>query len=156
MVSKNMYSNKLINLRENNDLTQNDLSKIIGINRVSISRWENGIEIIPIRKAVDIIKHFNTNLDYLFGLTKNNKPNKNYDIKKEISGKRIVLFRKEFNLTLRDLAKKLNTSSSTISSYETGKTLILSAFAYQMASKYKISMDWLLGLSDTMYIDKGK
>ena len=147
-----MYSNKLINLRENNDLTQNNLSEIIEVNRVSISRWENGIEIIPIRKAIKIAKYFNASLDYLFGLSKENKINENYEIKKEITSERIVIFRKKYDLTLRDLAKILNTTSSTISSYETKKTIILSAFAYEIAKKYNISMDWLLGLSDNINI----
>ena len=56
--------------------------------------------------------------------------------------------RNDNNLTLRNLANELNTTSSTISAYEADKTLILTAFAYQIAKKYKISLDWLVGKSD--------
>lgn len=44
-----------------------------------------------------------------------------------------------------DLAKSLNTTQSTIWAYETGRTLILTAFAYQICVKYNVSMDWLCG-----------
>lgn len=67
--------------------------------------------------------------------------------KKKI-GHNIKIIRSINNLTLRSLAKELNTTSSTISAYETGKTLILTAFAYQIARKYNISLDWLTGKSD--------
>lgn len=63
-------------------------------------------------------------------------------------GHNIKIIRSINNLTLRSLAKELNTTSSTISAYETGKTLILTAFAYQIARKYNISLDWLTGKSD--------
>lgn len=48
-------------------------------------------------------------------------------------------------MTTRDLAKELNTSSSTITGYETGKTLILTAFAFQLCKNHNVSMDNLLG-----------
>ncbi len=149
----NMMITKLASLRENQELTQADLGIIIGVNRVSISRWENGIEIIPIRKAIKIVQYFNTNLDYLFGLSSDKEKNYN-NIDLNIASRRIIHFRKLFKFTLRDLAKELNTTSSTISSYETGKTLLLSAFAYHIAEKYNVSIDWLMGFSDKMYINK--
>lgn len=39
----------------------------------------------------------------------------------------------------------LNTSHSTISAYENGKILILTSFAYSIAIKYNVSLDWLCG-----------
>ena len=55
------------------------------------------------------------------------------------------MIREENSLTLRTLADELSTTSSTISAYETGKTLILTAFAYQICKKYKVSLDYLVG-----------
>ena len=51
-------------------------------------------------------------------------------------------------ITQEELAKEINTSHSTISGYENGKNLILTAFAYDIARKYKISLDWLCGRTD--------
>ena len=56
--------------------------------------------------------------------------------------------RKNNGLTIRDLARILNTSSSTISGYETGKTLLLTSFAYEIAKRYNVSLDWLCGKID--------
>ena len=51
-------------------------------------------------------------------------------------------------LTQEELAKDLNTTHSTISAYESGKTLILTSFVYEIAIKYKLSLDWLCGKID--------
>ena len=87
-------------------------------------------------------------MDYMLKLSNSKSTNNIIKIdtldKKEI-GKRIKIFRKDNNHTLRSLAKELNTTSSTISAYETGKTLILTAFAYQICKNYHISLDWLCG-----------
>ena len=60
-------------------------------------------------------------------------------------GKRLKTIRDNNNLSFRALANELNTTPSTIHAYEHGKTLILTAFAYQICKKYKISLDWLCG-----------
>ena len=58
---------------------------------------------------------------------------------------RLKDIRKENNLSQKDLAILLNTSQSTISAYEAGKTIILTAFALEIVKKYNISLDWLCG-----------
>ena len=58
---------------------------------------------------------------------------------------RLLEVRNSNNITQRDLADFLNTTSSTICAYEKGKTMILTAFAYQIAKEYNVSMDWLCG-----------
>ena len=119
------------------------------VDRSVIAKWENGIVIIPLKKLNEYANYFNVSVDYLTSLS--NKKEKviiNKELDRKVIGQNIKLIRKENNLTLRSLAKELNTTSSTISAYETGKTLILTAFAYQICKKYKISMDWLLGKSN--------
>lgn len=146
-----MNFNKIFEIREYNDLTQQQLAKIIGGNRTSISNWENEKEFPNIQKANKIADYFHVSLDYLFNLSKEKSYNDNKvcDIDKHLVGKRLKEIREEHNLTLRMLAKILNTTSSTLSAYETGKTLLLTAFAIQICKKYKISMDWLYGKRDT-------
>ena len=51
-------------------------------------------------------------------------------------------------MTQVQLAEFLNTTQSTVSAYESGQVLILTAFAYQISTAYKISMDYLCGRSD--------
>ena len=58
-----------------------------------------------------------------------------------IIGKNIKLIRKKFQLTQKELAKVINTSQSTISSYEKGKTLVLTVFIYNLALNFNLSVD---------------
>lgn len=140
-------NNRLTDIREENDLTQDKMGEITNVTRTVISKWENGKEIIPLEHLNTYSNYFEVSLDYLLGLSNrrnyNNIINKDLDLK--LIGSRIKKFREDNNLTLRQLAEILNTSSSTISAYETGKTLILTSFAYQICKKYKISLDWLCG-----------
>ena len=143
----------LISIRDAHDLTQNDIANIIGVTRTVISKWESGKVIIPLSHLNDYANYFNVSLDYLVGITRKMR----YDdcvnnLNKKLIGKRIKEFRKKNNLSIRKLAKELNTTPSTISAYENGKVLILTIFAYQIALKYSISMDWLIGRADKMYI----
>lgn len=140
-----MY-NKLLDLREESDMTQTDISKIIGVSRSIISKWESGKEIIPLKHLNAYSNYFKVSFDYILELTNNKKKKVDFiELDTNIIGQRIKQFRKRFNLTLRDVAEELKTSSSTISAYETGKTLILTSFAYQLCKDYNISLDWLCG-----------
>ena len=146
---------RLLYLREEKELTQKELSKIFNVDRSVISKWEIDSVTIPLKQLNNYANYFNVSLDYLTGLSnikENTKTIKKLD--KQKIGQNIKQVRKENNLTLRALAKELNTTSSTISAYETGKTLILTAFAYQIAKKYNISLDWLLGKSNNKSIKK--
>ena len=88
-------------------------------------------------------------MDYVIEKTKDkNYKNFNNKINKKEIGKRLREFRQKNNLSQNDLAKILNTSHSTISAYENGKTILLTVFAYQICNKFKISLDWLCGRID--------
>lgn len=47
----------------------------------------------------------------------------------------------------------LNTSPSTVCAYEKGNTLILTAFLYQIAREYNISIDWFIGANSKIKRD---
>ena len=141
-----MLRKRLIDLRENNNLYQKDIAEILGIRQQTYSLWENGTKIIPLKHLSNLCNYYNVSMDYILGLSSYNSSNtikKKKELDKKIIGKRIRLIRDKNSLTLRDLAEVLNTTSSTISAYETGKNLILTAFAYEICKRYNISMDWL-------------
>ena len=64
---------------------------------------------------------------------------------KDYVSNNVGTLRKEKNITQEELASTLNTTHSTISAYESGKTTILTAFAYEICKRYNISMDYLCG-----------
>lgn len=138
---------RLETVREDNDLTQKEIASILKVSQASYSRWEKEIEIIPLTKLVLFAKHFHLSLDYICMFTniKENDKITNYKIDKNKIGKNLILFRNKYNITQKNLAKFLNTTPSTVCSYEKGKTLILTSFIYQICNEYKISMDYLCG-----------
>lgn len=143
-----MNEKRLFDLREYKDLSQIKLADYLGITQQTYSLWEKGTKIIPLKHLNNLSNFYEISMDYIVGLTdeKNNSGIiKLTELNKNEIGSRIKKIREDNNLTLRDLAKELNTTSSTISAYETGKTLILTAFAYQIYIKYNVSLDWLCG-----------
>lgn len=143
-----MNEKRLFDLREYKDLSQIKLADYLGITQQTYSLWEKGTKIIPLKHLNNLSNFYEISMDYIVGLTdeKNNSGIiKLTELNKNEIGSRIKRIREDNNLTLRDLAKELNTTSSTISAYETGKTLILTAFAYQICIKYNVSLDWLCG-----------
>lgn len=140
---------RIKDIRDEYELNQVKTAKIIGVSKSTYARWETDEAIIPLHHLNYLCNYFDVSMDYITGLSKQ----KNYDItnkklNKELIGKRLKEFRKSHNLTQEKLAKEINTSHSTISGYETGKNIILTAFAYQIAKKYNISLDWLCGRTD--------
>ncbi len=152
-----MNTKRLLDLRELNNLYQKDIAEKIGISQQTYSVWENGTKIIPLKHLNTVCNIYNVSMDYSLGLSNQKINNSIVEVKnlnKTEIGKRLKEIREENSLTLRTLANELNTTFSTISAYETGKTLILTAFAYQICQKYNISMDWLCGKSTVKYREK--
>lgn len=141
-----MDNNKLFDLREYQDLYQKDIAKIIGVKQQTYSMWERGVKIIPLKHLNTLCNYYDVSMDYVLGLS-NNKylESKSKSIDKKIIGNNIRTIRENNNLSIRQLATFLNTTPSTISYYENGKTLVLTAFAYQICKKYNISLDKLTG-----------
>lgn len=146
-----MNNNKLLDLRDYSDLYQREIASELCISRRTYSSWETNTRIIPLKHLNTISNYYGVSMDYIMGLSKiKTSPKiKNLEmLSKTKIGKRIKQVRENNSLSLRELARELNTTSSTISAYETGKTLILTAFAYQICVKYKVSLDWLCGKVD--------
>lgn len=135
---------RLKEIREDHDLTQEDVGKLLSISRQNYSRWETGEKIIPLKHLNILSNYYQMSFDYICGLSKENHY-KEGPINKEEIGKRLKEFRKKNKFTQQNLANVLNTTHSTISAYESGKTTILTIFAYEIAKKYHISMDWICG-----------
>ena len=146
-----MENDRLFELREYNNLTQKFVGEIIGVRQQTYAEWEKGKKIIPLKHLVTLAKYYNVSIDYLTGLSKRKDCFYKYvQLDKKNIGKRIVYVRTINDLKQKDLADILNTSPSTICAYEKGVTLILTAFSYQIAKKYKISIDWLVGANPNM------
>ncbi|MBQ7789712.1 MAG: helix-turn-helix domain-containing protein [Bacilli bacterium] len=149
-----MYFQRLINIRELYNYNQNQMAKILKTSQSNYSRWEKATELIPLDKLSLFCNYFNTNMDYMLGISNFKNGNGTHLLNKKIIGKRIKIIRKKYIITQKELAACLNTTQSTISANENGKTKLLTAFAIQIVYKYNISLDWICGRTDNMNIKK--
>ena len=60
---------RIKDLREDADLTQNDIAPILQTTREQYSRWERGAQEIPLHHFITLAKFYKVSLDYLAGLT---------------------------------------------------------------------------------------
>ena len=63
--------NRLRNLREDNNLTQEQCAKIAFISRKSYERYENGLRVLPSDILIIFCKYYNVSADYVLGLIPN-------------------------------------------------------------------------------------
>ena len=143
-----LYKDRLINLREDKNLKQKELAKLIEVDRSVYGRYENEYQIMPIKHLETICNFFNVSLDYIFNFTDNIKYSTYKEMNKNIMGSRLKEFRKENKITQNKLSELLKTSQSAIADYERGKNYIPTPFLYTICKKYNISADYLLGKID--------
>lgn len=62
------YTDVLRELREDNDLTQAQVAKVLGIKQQVYSRYELGIRELPISLLIKLCKFYNVSADYILRL----------------------------------------------------------------------------------------
>lgn len=65
---------RIRNLREDKDLTQEDIAKYLSISQRTYSRYENGERSIPTETLSAIADFHKTSVDYLINRTNNKAP----------------------------------------------------------------------------------
>lgn len=60
---------RIKNLREDHDLTQEYIAKYLKINRVVYNRYENGLREIPISLLIKLADFYNVSIDYITNRT---------------------------------------------------------------------------------------
>lgn len=65
-----MY-NRIRDLRENKDLNQTKMAKILNMSQTGYSKYETGENDIPTAILIAIAEFHKTNVDYILGLTDN-------------------------------------------------------------------------------------
>ena len=136
----------LSKIRENNEISQRKTAELLGVSKSTYARWETQEQFIPLIRLNEFCNLFNVSMDYAMGISKSNTySNKLINLDNKLIGARIRKIRLDNNLTQEKLAIFLNTTHSTISAYENGKTLILTIFAFEICKKYNYSLDWLCG-----------
>ena len=137
---------RLRDIREDNNLKQKDIAKILNISRPNYTRWETREKIIPLTKLNEFCNFFKVSMDYVVGFTNENKEYLyNESLNKSKISSNIKLLRIKNNLTQQQLADIINADQSVISDYENNVSLILTSFAIDICKKFNVSLDWLCG-----------
>ncbi|MBD9106312.1 XRE family transcriptional regulator [bacterium] len=69
-----MNMNRLKEIREDKDLLQSDIAKILNVSQVAYSYYEIGKRQLPIDLLKKLAIYYQTSTDYLLGLTDVRKP----------------------------------------------------------------------------------
>ncbi len=64
-----MYFQRLRDLREDMDMTQTDISEILGIKQTVYSRYERGFQTIPVEHLIRLADFYGVSTDYILGRT---------------------------------------------------------------------------------------
>lgn len=70
-----MYK-RIRDLREDSDLTQTDLAKILNCSQRSYSYYESGGHDIPTQALIKLADFYNVSVDYILGRTNEKKVNR--------------------------------------------------------------------------------
>ncbi len=65
---------RIRDLREGRDLPQTQVAKVLGMSQTGYSKYETGENDIPTAVLVQLARYYHTSVDYLLGLTNQNKP----------------------------------------------------------------------------------
>lgn len=86
-----MFYQRLRDLKEDSDLKQSNIAKIINVSENQYGRYERGENDIPLEKALILADFYNVSLDYIAGRTNDKKgfnksdlPSSEVDILKKI------------------------------------------------------------------------
>ena len=69
-----MHWPRLEFLREDNDLTQQQVADLLHCQREVYRRYEKGTRELPLSYAIILAQHYHVSIDYLVGLTDNKNP----------------------------------------------------------------------------------
>ena len=64
-----MKYNRIRDLREDKDLTQTQVAKLLGMSQTGYSKYETGENDIPTAVLIQLARFYNTSIDYLLGET---------------------------------------------------------------------------------------
>ncbi len=144
-----MKLTRLKEIREELELTQQNVADVLNVKRGTYASWEAGTDVIPLKQLYNFAKHYKKSTDYILKLTNiDTQTTIKNDISATIIGRNIEFIRKKTGLSQLNFAKSININQSTLWAYEKGKTLITTLNLLSICKVYNITLDSLLNISD--------
>lgn len=69
-----MYFPRLKDLRDDKELSQEQIGRLLGIQQTVYSRYERGFQTIPVEHLLTLADFYKTSTDYILGRTNNINP----------------------------------------------------------------------------------
>ena len=66
-----MLFNRILQLRQEHNLTQSYVASTLGITQTVYSRYERGLQTIPLEQLVALSDYYSVSIDYILGRTDN-------------------------------------------------------------------------------------
>lgn len=76
---------RIRDLREDNDLKQKVLARLLNVRTATYSRYETGNIDIPVISLIRLAEYYRTSIDYLIGITDEPKPYKRTQKKSKLA-----------------------------------------------------------------------
>lgn len=136
-------------LRECDEKNQEEKAEECGVARSTYAGWENGLDIIPLKKLIFLCNKYKVSVDYILKLIKINNFSGEIIIDNNIISNNLYFYRmKILGISQEDFCLPLKVNQSTYSSYETAKKTVNLSFLYSLWLTYNISIDWVLSKHD--------
>ncbi len=134
-----MLDNNIKYCREELEMTQEELGYVFGVTGFTVSGWENNNDTMPLPKMVKFSNLYHYSLDFITGLSKENKYIKIDKLDKINIGNKLKEIRLKLGLTQQQIANECMITQQSYSLYENGKTLITSLVLYTICYNHKLS-----------------
>lgn len=156
IATNNLFSLKLKNLRQKNNLTQEQLANELNTryhlneSKATISQFEHNKRIPDLDRLINIADYFQVSLDYLCcDVNKSNNVNENNNI--SVFSYNLKKLRERYHLTQLGLAEKLKVSNGAISKWENCQREPDLSTLKKIKEYFNISYDSLLETNDNSF-----
>ena len=139
-----MLNNNLKYAREELEMTQTELGYVFGVQKATVSNWENGYDIIPLTKLVKFCNLYHFSIDFILNLNRKNNFKEIPKLDKNEVGRKLKALRKDLKMTQQQIADECNISRATYCHYEIGMNLIITLSLYTICKNHNISIDEFL------------
>ena len=136
-----MGENNIKYIREELEMTQEELGLVFGVSRKTVAGWEDNHDTMPLNKLVKFSKLYKYSLDYITGLKRMNTYIELSALDKKKIGNKLKEVRSRLDLTQQQIADECNISQTTYSNYEVGLYLPSSLVLYTICYNHGLSMD---------------
>lgn len=141
-----MNLKRLKDIREDNDINQEEMAKILGVNRSTYSMWELEMNVIPLRVLCNFADYFNVSIDYVLGLSNNKNPKniiKGLELK--VLGANLRNLRNQNKVSQEYIGNILGLTQACIARYEKGLGGMSVISMYRLSKEFKVSIGELCG-----------